>query len=110
MHLKHKKLTFKIMKKVLVVIAMLALGFTANAQKNVIKANPLGLAFGVGDFSYERVVSDNQAFEIGLSFASAKVTSGSEVVSSSAIGGEGCISFIFLLQKTLLEDGMLHLS
>jgi hypothetical protein len=99
LHLKHKKLTFKIMKKVLVVIAMLALGFTANAQKNVIKANPLGLAFGVGDFSYERVVSDNQAFEIGLSFASAKVTSGSEVVSSSAIGGEGKYKFYFSSAK-----------
>lgn len=83
------------MKKLLLIAAVVFGVSSVNAQKNVIKANPLGLAIGVGDFSYERVVADNQAFEIGLSFASAKVTSGSEVVSSRAIGGEGKYKFYF---------------
>ena len=83
------------MKKLLLAVAMVAFGFSANAQKNVIKANPLGLAFGVADLSYERVVSDKTSFEIGLSYAGAEVTSGSEVVSTNAIGGEGKFKFYF---------------
>lgn len=83
------------MKKIVLVIAMVAFGLNANAQKNVVKVNPLGLAFGAAEFSYERAISDKQAFEIGLSYASADVTSGSEVISSSAIGVEGKFKFYF---------------
>ena len=78
---------------------MIFAGFTANAQKNVIKANPIGLAFGTADFSYERVVSDKGAFEIGLSYASADVTSGNEVIETSAIGGEAKYKFYFSSDK-----------
>ncbi|CAM1362625.1 conserved exported hypothetical protein [Tenacibaculum sediminilitoris] len=87
------------MKKLLLVIAMVAVGFTANAQKNVIKANPLGLAFGVADLSYERAVSDKGSFEIGISYAGADVTSGSETISTSAIGAEGKYKFYFSSEK-----------
>ncbi|WP_176829738.1 DUF3575 domain-containing protein [Tenacibaculum sp. MAR_2009_124] len=82
------------MKK-LFMIAMIAVGFTAYAQKNVVKANPLGLAFGVADLSYERVIGDNTSFEVGLSYAGAEVTSNNEVISTSAIGGEGKFKFYF---------------
>ena len=71
------------MKKFLLTIAMVAFGFAANAQKNVIKANPLGLAFGVADLSY----------------AGADVTSGSEKISTSAIGAEGKFKFYFSSDK-----------
>lgn len=83
------------MKKNLLVIAMVAFSFIAYAQKNVIKANPIGLAFGVADLSYERVISEKGSFEIGLSYAGAKVTAGSEVINTSAIGGEGKYKFYF---------------
>ncbi|TCP25769.1 uncharacterized protein DUF3575 [Tenacibaculum skagerrakense] len=87
------------MKKFLLTIAVVAIGFAANAQKNVIKANPLGLAFGVADLSYERAVSDKSSFEIGLSYAGADVTSGSEKISASAIGAEGKFKFYFSSDK-----------
>ncbi|WGH75848.1 DUF3575 domain-containing protein [Tenacibaculum tangerinum] len=87
------------MKKLFLVIAMIAVGFTANAQKNVIKANPLGLAFGIAELSYERVVSDKGSFEIGLSYAGADVTTGSEVIGTSAIGGEAKYKFYFSSEK-----------
>lgn len=52
------------MKKVLLVIAMVAFGFTANAQENVIKANPLGLAFGIANAGYEFTTTDSQSLTV----------------------------------------------
>ena len=86
------------MKKNLM-IAMIAVGFTAYAQKNVVKANPLGLVFGVADFSYERAISDKTSFEIGVSYSGADVTTPSEKISTSAIGGEGKFKFYFSSDK-----------
>ncbi len=72
---------------------------SVNAQKNVVKANPLGLAFGIADLSYERAVSDKSSFEIGMSYFGANVTAGNEVIKSSAIGGEGKYKFYFSSDK-----------
>ncbi len=87
------------MKKFFLSIAMVAMGFTANAQQNVIKVNPLGLAFGSADISYERAISEKGAFEIGVSYASADVGLGTESITSSAIGGEGKYKFYFSSDK-----------
>lgn len=48
------------MKKILV-LGMLFLAFNSlNAQKNVIKANPLGLAFGIANVGYEFETKEGQ--------------------------------------------------
>ncbi|CAM1356200.1 MULTISPECIES: DUF3575 domain-containing protein [Tenacibaculum] len=85
------------MKKLLLVVAMVAV--TASAQKNVIKVNLIGLAIETAELSYERAVSDKGAVEIGLSYAGADVTSGSEKISTSAIGVEGKYKFYFSSDK-----------
>ena len=87
------------MKKVLLVIAMVAAGFTANAQKNVVKVNPLGLVFGSLDVSYERVISDKAAVEVGFAYSSFDVTSGNTKVSTNGYGVEGKYKFYFSSEK-----------
>ncbi|WP_396601397.1 DUF3575 domain-containing protein [Algibacter sp. R77976] len=53
------------MKKLLLCIAIAVLGFTnVNAQDQAIKANPIGLAFGVANAGYEFTVNDNQTATI----------------------------------------------
>lgn len=44
------------MKKLFLSLAFVALAFGLNAQKNVVKTNPLGLAFGNFNATYERVL------------------------------------------------------
>lgn len=44
------------MKKVILTLVFVAFAFGANAQSNVIKTNPLGLAFGFFNATYERVL------------------------------------------------------
>ncbi|WP_428740402.1 DUF3575 domain-containing protein [Tenacibaculum sp.] len=85
------------MKKLLVVIAMVAAGFTANAQKNVIKANPLALAFGSFEVGYERVVSESSSVELALAYSSLKVnTTGGQVdAKANGFGVEGKYKFYF---------------
>lgn len=85
------------MKKVLLVIAMVAGAFTANAQKNVIKANPLALAFGSFEVGYERVVSDNSSIELAVAYSSLKVntTGGQSDVKADGFGAEGKYKFYF---------------
>ncbi len=43
------------MKKLILSLVFVAFAFTMNAQSNVIKTNPLGLAFGSFNATYERV-------------------------------------------------------
>lgn len=43
------------MKKLILSLAFVAFAFSLNAQSNVIKTNPLGLAFGNFNATYERV-------------------------------------------------------
>jgi hypothetical protein len=46
------------MKKVLFLFAFVVFAISLNAQDNVIKANPLGLAFGNFNATYEKVLND----------------------------------------------------
>lgn len=58
------------MKKILIAaILTIAFAYNANAQKNVIKFNPLGLVFGNAGLDYERVVSNRQSFQIEAGYA-----------------------------------------
>lgn len=43
------------MKKLILSLVFVLLAFGLNAQSNVIKTNPLGLAFGSFNATYERV-------------------------------------------------------
>lgn len=43
------------MKKLILSLAFVAFAFSLSAQSNVIKTNPLGLAFGSFNATYERV-------------------------------------------------------
>jgi Protein of unknown function (DUF3575). len=57
------------MKKVVLITAFVAAFVGAHAQdgnQNVVKLNPLSLFLATGNVSYERAVSSNQTFQIGL--------------------------------------------
>jgi hypothetical protein len=51
----------KIKKALLLSVMVMALAMTANAQDNVIKTNPIGLAFGNFNVTYERVLNDKSS-------------------------------------------------
>ena len=73
------------MKKLLL-IALIAVGFVFNshAQENVLKVNPLGLAFGSLQLGYEHALSDKSSFQIDLAYVNYNVNLG--LVSSKATG------------------------
>lgn len=53
-----------LMKKLIISLALIALAFGAQAQNNVIKTNPLGLAFGNFNATYERVLGTSSSILI----------------------------------------------
>lgn len=52
------------MKKLIIFLVLIALAFGAHAQNNVIKTNPLGLAFGYFNATYERVLGTSSSILI----------------------------------------------
>lgn len=52
------------MKKVILSLAFVVLAFGLNAQSNVIKTNPLALAFGDFNATYERVLNNSSSLQI----------------------------------------------
>ena len=52
------------MKKLIISLSLIALAFGAHAQNNVIKTNPLGLAFGNFNATYERVLGTSSSILI----------------------------------------------
>lgn len=52
------------MKKVVLSLAFVVLAFGLNAQSNVIKTNPLALAFGDFNATYERVLNNSSSLQI----------------------------------------------
>lgn len=52
------------MKKLILSLVFVAFAFTMNAQSNVIKTNPLGLAFGSFNATYERVFGSSSSLLI----------------------------------------------
>lgn len=51
-------------------IAFVAFGLSASAQSQVIKANPIGLAFGAFNACYEKVLTDKSSFLVSGNFFS----------------------------------------
>lgn len=88
------------MKKVLFVAAMALMSFGVNAQENVIKVNPLGLAFGAAELGYERVLNENSSVELALAYSSSDATfSSGEVEKATGFGVEGKYKFYFSSSK-----------
>ncbi len=86
------------MKKLLFVAAFAVFGLTVvNAQKNVVKVNPLGLIFGSAELSYERAISEKGAFEISASYMSIDATfnNSTEETGISGVGAEAKYKFYF---------------
>lgn len=84
------------MKKLLLIAAVVVFGLTSvNAQQNVIKVNPLGLAFGSTELSYERALSDNSSVELALAYSSSDVTFSTGEVDATGFGAEGKYKFFF---------------
>ncbi len=50
------------MKKLILSLALLGIVFGASAQNNIIKTNPIGLAFGNFNVTYERVLNSSSSF------------------------------------------------
>lgn len=61
------------MRKISLVLALVAASFAVKAQEdvkqNAIKLNPLSLAFLTGNMSYERAVSSNQSVQLGVFYS-----------------------------------------
>ena len=52
------------MRKILFFTAFILLGYMGNAQGQAIKANPVGLAFGIANAGYEFSTNDNETLTI----------------------------------------------
>ena len=66
------------MKKSIFCLAIFMIALVKlNAQENVVKVNPLGLAFGVSQLSYERALDSNSAAELSLAYTSLNASFGS---------------------------------
>lgn len=65
------------MKKLVLVTALVAALTGAHAQenyKNAVKINPLSLFLATGNVSYERAVTENQSFQLGVFYTGVKIS------------------------------------
>ena len=89
------------MKKI-TLCTLAILGFMSlNAQKNVVKVNPVGLIFGSAQLGYERVLTDKSAIEISASYTRLDVTfDNSTTETENGFGVEGKYKFYFSSSKS----------
>jgi len=52
------------MKKLFILLLIAVVCFTARAQQNVVKINPIGLLIGAASVSYEKTLSPSSSFQI----------------------------------------------
>lgn len=60
------------MKKLFTLVAVVTIGFAANAQytpKNALKVNPISAIVKTGNISYERAIAKNQSFQLGAFYS-----------------------------------------
>ena len=66
------------MRKITLVLALVAATVAVHAQSdvrsNAIKLNPLSLALLTGNVSYERAVSENQSFQLGVFYSGLSIS------------------------------------
>jgi len=87
-------------KSILCTLAIL--GFMSlNAQKNVVKVNPVGLIFGSAQLGYERVLTDKSAIEISASYTRLDVTfdNSTSQTDINGFGAEGKYKLYFSSSK-----------
>lgn len=56
------------MRKIALILVLFAASLSAQAQKNIIKTNPVSLAFGNFNVDYERVISESSSFTASASY------------------------------------------
>lgn len=85
----------------LIFTAIAVIAFSGvKAQENVIKVNPLGLAFGSTELSYERVLSEGSSLELAVAFARGEANfTGADKSKVTAFGAEGKYKFYFSSSK-----------
>ena len=89
------------MKRCLITITMVCLAvFCMNAQDQIIKTNPLGLAFGNFNATYEKVINEKSSFLV-----SANYTYRVFGVDVSAFGFGGAYRFYFSHAKKQVPEG-----
>jgi hypothetical protein len=76
------------------IIAIVAFG-TVNAQENVVKLNPAGLAFGTIQLSYEKALNSSSAAELSIGYTNVKAKFDSEDAKISGFGAELKYKFYF---------------
>lgn len=76
----------KKLMSLLALVTILSICAKAQDQKNVIKANPLGLLFGSANLSYERALTEKSSIAVSPSFGSYKL--GGFKYSSVGLGAE----------------------
>jgi len=77
------------MRKIIFLSIALFMFNFANAQRNVIKVNPLAMAFGSISFSYETLISDKGAIEVSAAYTSLGVSVGSNADAKASGFGLG---------------------
>lgn len=100
MFLSCNQINVKMKKHIFLILTCLVISGTTFAQRNVVKINPLGLAFGSTELGYEGVTSNNLTYEISIAYVSDKQDlNGVKDVKSSGIGVEGKLKFYLLKSK-----------
>ena len=74
------------MKKLFILIAFVAFGMNVNAQSSLIKANPIGLAFGAFNVCYEKVLNDKSSFVISANYFGGGIGDIDVVVFGAGVG------------------------
>ncbi len=77
------------MKKIILLVVALVFVNFAKAQQSVVKVNPLGIAFGVINATYEKALSESGALEIGASYFNWSS------IGVSGLGGDVAYRFYF---------------
>ncbi len=87
---------YKVMKKVFLISILLSFTFV-EAQTNIVKVNPLGLAFGIANAGYEFTIADKQS--ITISGAYFKESGNQDVANVDGYGANVLYNFYFSADK-----------
>lgn len=82
------------MKKsiLLLFVAVLSFNFSALAQESVLKFNPIGLIFGTGKVTYEKVLTEGSSVELSLTYQRIDLGEFGKV---GGLGGQGKYKIYF---------------
>ena len=79
-------------KSILLFVAVLSFNFSALAQESVLKFNPIGLIFGTGKVTYEKVLTEGSSVELSLTYQRIDLGEFGKV---GGLGGQGKYKIYF---------------